>query len=339
VLGRVVSRVANLAAFGLVLRGGVLLGCAACAAGKEPDQDDGSGGSIAAAQTSTGGQGASATTSGSGSGTGGAGGWLGLPWSDQPCSEPTQYVYVVSAGDYIYRFWPPTGQFTKVGQLVCDGMPIDPFSMAIDRHAVAWIETYEAKLFKVDLSNGACAATSFAPIAGDNRFPHFGMAFAATPGAPDQDTLFVRGGFLSADPQPNPPDERWLGRLDTSSMTISPIGSAPGGDGELTASAGRVYSLREPIDGTWAVADEIDGTTGATLASTPLPGVEITFDYAFAAWGGDFWIFTDTSTISGTTVTRYRPATGEISYAPGAPFPARIVGAGVSSCAPTTPPS
>jgi hypothetical protein len=54
------------------------------------------------------------------------------------------------------------------------------------------------------------------------------------------------------------------------------------------------------------------------------------FAYAFAFWGGDFYVFTGTE--GTTTVTKWDPAAGTESFH--ATLPATIVGAGVSTCAP-----
>ena len=67
----------------------------------------------------------------------------------------------------------------------------------------------------------------------------------------------------------------------------------------------------------------------AVLNQTPL-------DWAFSFWGGHFYLYT--SQQMGTTVTDYDPSSGSInpSFMPNIGFD--IVGAGVSTCAPTVPP-
>jgi hypothetical protein len=52
--------------------------------------------------------------------------------------------------------------------------------------------------------------------------------------------------------------------------------------------------------------------------------------FAFAFWGGAFYIFTGDS--GNSTVTKYDPSDGSVSFQ--GTSPGLIVGAGVSTCAP-----
>jgi hypothetical protein len=76
---------------------------------------------------------------------------------------------------------------------------------------------------------------------------------------------------------------------------------------------------------------KIDKKTAAVLSRADLAGVTQGSAWAFAAWGGDFYTFTAGST--GSVATRFRPADGSISRM--GQTEARIVGAGVSTCAPS----
>jgi hypothetical protein len=62
--------------------------------------------------------------------------------------------------------------------------------------------------------------------------------------------------------------------------------------------------------------------------------------FAFSFWGGDFYFYTATSTAANktTNVTRYSPKDGAIDKAYMQNIGFHIVGAGVSTCAPTTQP-
>jgi hypothetical protein len=56
--------------------------------------------------------------------------------------------------------------------------------------------------------------------------------------------------------------------------------------------------------------------------------------YAFAHWGGDYWVFLQRPTETNSTVYQVDGTTGAIESM--TPAPGRtIVGAGVSTCAPT----
>ena len=82
---------------------------------------------------------------------------------------------------------------------------------------------------------------------------------------------------------------------------------------------------------------EIDKSSGAILSQAPQPTVTIGSAWAFAFWGGDFWLFTNPSGIT-SQVDRYQPSTGQTTTVK-QNVGLSIVGAGVSTCAPIEPPS
>ena len=75
---------------------------------------------------------------------------------------------------------------------------------------------------------------------------------------------------------------------------------------------------------TLPLGDETD-----VLAMDELPGVSMGTAWAFATWGGYFWLFVNPS---GQKVVRYDPETKTSVMFAG--YKAPIVGAGVSTCAP-----
>jgi hypothetical protein len=68
-----------------------------------------------------------------------------------------------------------------------------------------------------------------------------------------------------------------------------------------------------------------------------MTGVPCPWDFAFSFWGGDFYLYTSREN-SNSSVTHYTSADGGIdtNYVPDTGF--SIVGAGVSTCAPTAQP-
>jgi hypothetical protein len=80
-----------------------------------------------------------------------------------------------------------------------------------------------------------------------------------------------------------------------------------------------------------SVISQLEKTTAHVSAQTTLKGVAQGSGWAFAFWGGDFYTFT-APTGASTVVTRFRPNDGSIAEV--ARFPVKIVGAGVSTCAP-----
>ena len=84
----------------------------------------------------------------------------------------------------------------------------------------------------------------------------------------------------------------------------------------------------------------IDKTTAKTSNPRKLTGIPTPSHFAFSFWGGDFYFYTanvGTNPNDTTTVTKLTMADGSIApWMPQIGF--RIVGAGVSTCAPTTAP-
>ena len=77
---------------------------------------------------------------------------------------------------------------------------------------------------------------------------------------------------------------------------------------------------------------EVDKTSGTILADHPLQVGGPDDAYAFAYWGGVFWVFTAANLNGVTQVTRFDPVT--LSETSATTYQGVIVGAGVSTCAP-----
>lgn len=296
-------------------------------------------GSGAAPPGGAGGGGGDTGFTGGGGGAGG-GDWAGLPWSEADCAEPTQFVYVVTTSANLYRFWPPTLSFEHVGHLDC---PTDgswsPLSMAIDRHADAWVLYWDQVVYRLDLASGHCEESGYNPghqIPGP--FGYFGMAFTADAASPEGESLFVRqAAFYDAGSDPG---SRLLGRFDTGAMAVSVVGEGPGANTDLAGTGdGRLYGFEKIPTGEGNDLSrlvEYDKSTGEVIASTDLEGVTIGDAWAVAAWGGDIWLFSSTYEGS-TSVARYDPEAGTVeTVLSNTGF--KVLGAGVSSCAPIEPP-
>jgi len=240
------------------------------------------------------------------------------------CAEETQYVYVIDSKGGLWRFDPPGLAFTRVGPIQCAG---DPFSMAVDRTGVAWVLFMDGGLARVDTRTGKCKRTSFAS-AQSGFAPQFGMGFSTNgDGGADGETLFV--------------SKVGLGRLDTQSLTITQIGlyDVLKGDAELTGTGdGRLFGVFEGSAQSPFVIAELDKTNARPLSQVPQPAITPSTtgasSLAFAFWGGDFYAFVGPGGFS--DVYRYRPGNGSTTKVATVDF--EIVGAGVSTCAPTTGP-
>jgi hypothetical protein len=90
------------------------------------------------------------------------------------------------------------------------------------------------------------------------------------------------------------------------------------------------------FEGTPYTVAEIDKQTAHIISVAPQTSINYpagSTSLAFAAWGGDFWLFVEPG---GTTdVYQYQPSTKATTKRVTENF--EIVGAGVSTCAPTGP--
>src|SRR5687768_14194250 len=77
------------------------------------------------------------------------------------CSEEAKAVYVVDQNNTLSRFDPPTKNFTDLGRLACPAsFGASPFSMGIDRTAVAWVLYSSGELFRVDTTSLNCTKST-----------------------------------------------------------------------------------------------------------------------------------------------------------------------------------
>lgn len=261
------------------------------------------------------------------------------------CSEAAQLVYVLSESNELYSFRPNLRQFTRIGQLRCP-TTMRPNSMAIDRDAVAWVNYFDPSaaagavggvIFRVNTSDASCA--SAAPINLPAGWTQLGMGFSTSGAGATDETLFV-AGTRSGAARMSP----GLGRIDMAAPGLVPVGPFSGAlmgyNAELTGTGdGRLYGF---FTTTPVQVAQVDRSSGAILDTQPLPAVESPADWAFSFWGGAFYLYTspDQRTSPGrtTNVTRYRPSDNSVDTAYMTNIGFRIVGAGVSTCAPLAAP-
>jgi hypothetical protein len=242
------------------------------------------------------------------------------------CGPMTRLVYVVSEEKDLYSFAPDALTFTNIGRLTCESSGL-PVSMSIDRSAVAWVNYNDGRLFKVSTADATCTAVDFEP--NQHGFLKFGMAFAKYAGS-SEETLYI-SGLLGK-------NGRGFGKIDLATMKMTMLGDYSGdlaGEAaDLTGTGdGKVYGFFTTSPATLAL---IDRTRGTTSAATPLGGVSTGNAFAFNSWGGDFWFYTSDGT-KPSQVTRVKP-TGETAVVKDDVGGFRIVGAGVSTCAPYASP-
>ncbi len=258
-------------------------------------------------------------TGGGDGGTGGDGG------NSENCSDAAKLVYVVDSNNKLSKFDPVTKTFTDIGTLDCPaGFNATPFSMSIDRDTNAWVLYSDSKLYKVDTTNLMCTATSWSTQLG---LTQYGMGFSTETAGGTLDTLFIAGGSGPSVPTST------LATLSTTNMTATRRGTVQGWP-ELTGTGNAELWGFFPSAG-GARIEKLDKTTGAALTVFQIPSLAgEPMAWAFAAWGGDFWIFLMKGSDVQTTVYQVGGTTGQIKGMTSAPG-RRIVGAGVSTCAPT----
>lgn len=250
------------------------------------------------------------------------------------CSDAARLIYLLTENQELYSFDPPQKQIALVGTLSCD-TSMAPNSMAIDRDAVAWVNYVDGglgidsagALYKVSTQDASCDPTPAVTLpAGWYRV---GMGFSTDGSDTEEETLFVTSINSQAG----------LGRIDMATNTLVPIGSFTGAfagqNAELTGTGdGGLFGFftSSPVE-----VAALDKNTGAITSSTPLPSVESPTAWAFSFWGGDFYLYT-AQTGFPSRVNQYRPSDGAVDTSYISSLGVRIVGAGVSTCAPLEPP-
>jgi hypothetical protein len=281
---------------------------------------------------SGGGSGGGAGGTGGGSGAGGGGG-LTPDGGLEDCSAAAKLVYVVDSDRTLSSFDPVKvgtsgGPFVDLGKISCAAQSgAEPFSMSVDRDAVAWVIYDSGELFKVPLTQTplTCAKTTFAP---QNNVAKFGMGFVSNAAGSRDETLFISGSDFNSSLTTTK-----FGTIGTTPpYTVTVLGTLSGAP-EITGTGDAKLWAFFPNLATPQVArlDKASGAKVQTFNASSLSGDPLA--WAFAFWGGDFWIFLERVSDASTTVWKMDGMTGAVSVA--VPNTGRrIVGAGVSTCAP-----
>ncbi|RMG94671.1 MAG: hypothetical protein D6705_15600 [Deltaproteobacteria bacterium] len=262
------------------------------------------------------------------------------------CTNVMDGIYVLNTDPpSVWFFDPPANTFTQIGALSCPAPPgFTANSMAIDREGNAWINYYEVtsqtgKMFKAPL--WALDQCEELPYVNPNQsWWLLGMGYAVTDPQSSCDELFVYRSDRYLEYPNFSPGGSQLGRYDDVAHVIDVIGDAAYPVAELTGTGdGRLFGFAAVSQGT-AKLVEFDKDTAAEKASQNL-SIDITNAFAFAFWGGDVYLFTETSPLSGVSkVTRLdydgNEGGGLSTYNPNTGI--HIAGAGVSTCASFQPP-
>jgi len=247
----------------------------------------------------------------------------------QGCVEGPRLVYVVDMDQKLYTFDPsqPTAaQAFKFRTTLSCPLEGTPHSMAVRMDGKAYVlyakwtyaERHCTGLARVDLETLKCEVAK--PYScGEGGFGVFGMGYALAPDG--RETLYIGD------------DDAKFAALDPELGTVQMIGKLPDGGPELTGNSnGELWGFFPKV--VPARVHRIDQLTGKALVSHELTSFTEPWmgAFAFAAWGGLFYIFYGYD--AGVTTDVYRlTADGKLT-----PLfidtGLTIVGAGVSTCAP-----
>ena len=241
------------------------------------------------------------------------------PPPEDDCAETSELLYTVDKGNgALYLFDPSNGTFRYLGIPDCGPFAGTPTSMAVARNGRAYIRYSSQTLYVIELDSLECTETAMQVSA----FGSFGMGYATLHAETWEDELFIA-------------NRSTLARLDTTTFSVHPLGGLPS-QSELTGNARGelwgVFPLESP-----AQIMELDRETGIPLQSITLsfmPSPTTIDTFAFATWGGEFFVFLRLYGMGESTqVYRISPTgtTEILSQDTGR----NIVGVGVSTCAPT----
>jgi len=239
--------------------------------------------------------------------------------------QAAAFIFVVDQTGQLRKYHPTSNTFSLVGALSCPTWG-STFSMAVERSGRAWVLYNSGELFWVDTKTAACTATSYKS---QPDFELFGMAFVADGLNSSGEQLFIATDYRNGGPSV-------LATIDSASLVPTVVGKLEPFEQlspELTGTReGRLFGFFPGLGK--AVVAALDKESGKTLKTWYVPpsGGEVSA-WAFAHWGGRFYIFVTEGQDS--RVVELDPDSGKTRVLQtGLPF--EIVGAGVSTHAPLT---
>jgi len=296
------------------------LSLSACAfGGGSGGGDDGSGG------------GNDAGSNGSGDGDGGnTGGY---------CTDPAKLIYTLEENKRFSKFDPATGNFTPVGSgyINCSTPTTSfiPYSMSLDRNAIAhvlfrdYLDAGAApQLYRVDTSSNTCTPTNWSEQLG---IKFFVQGFSTNTMGGDDDVWYIAGGAAITS------TTLTFATLNPLSFTATSIGSLPGPadiSGNSDAELWTYVATSSPPR-----IDKLNKASGAVTQTFPLANLAGSPQtWAFARWGGDFWVFLKRGSDQATKIYQFDGTNGTLKNTIDTnlvgPTTRNIVGAAVSTCAP-----
>ncbi len=243
-------------------------------------------------------------------------------------------IFVLSKTAQLWKYFPGTNELKMLGAINC-GLPPSTFSMGVDREGSAWVQFSDQQIRKVDITDvSKCSDPGFVP--GQDGITNFGMAFVSNSAQDPCDRL--HGNHYNFEAEGDKIAEFFS--VDPDTLTLVQLGKSDYGLAEVSGTGdGRAFLFAGP-DPSRLV--EVDKNSGATKSVLPLPGVKTGGGFAFAFFGGDFYFFTDAESDNTSEVTHLDFDDSDKNGLQDLKVvlqdaPIRIVGAGVSTCAPLIP--
>lgn len=263
-----------------------------------------------------------------------------------PCVGTGEGIYLLSDANELWTFDPDTLEFEVLGAVECPttGMPI---AMAVDRQGGALLAYVvlpafagmppTVETFSIALGDpSACEAVEL-PLPADRMLAGTGYASASATDPCDDLYLFANSTLDDA------PGTSALARVDDDGDWVE-LGAVPWMSAQLSGTGdGRLFGFAFAAaqnEGDFGEASlvELDRDDAEVLEAVVVPQGTDGDSMAFAFWGGDAWFFTDGP--HDTSVVRRLDHDGSDGGGTSIVVdetPVRIMGAGVSTCAPIGP--
>jgi hypothetical protein len=246
-----------------------------------------------------------------------------IPEEDEPpeddCTETSDLIYVIDRDlERLSLFDPETLTFSHLGILDCPRGSATPGSMAISRSGMAYVRYSDNQVYEVSLDDLSCTQTDYS----SGSFGSFGMGYATNDADTWRDQLYIANSSQVA-------------LLGTDDWSRDVFGGMPS-QSELTGtSSGELWAFL-PLESP-AMLAEIDKDTGAVgdrIRMSNFPNLGDIDTFAFAAWGGTFWLFVRTYGMGSSTDVFHVSTSGTLHRVlEDVGFD--VVGAGASTCAPS----
>ena len=242
------------------------------------------------------------------------------PAPENDCTETSDLIYTVDRDSQeMFIFDPVNATFSSLGTLPCDdwGWEGDPGSMGVSRNGYAYVRYSGGTLYEIDLTDLSCNEGNFS----SHNFGAYGMGYATNHQNTWQDQLYIA-------------NSNNIASLDVNSGQYSVIGQMPS-QSELTGNAnGELWAflpLEQPAKLVQVNKNNGDIIESLSITSFSLQDLDT---FAFAYWGGDFYLFVRTLGM-GQSTNVYRVERDGTQTLILEDSGLNIVGAGVSTCAPT----